>query len=286
MVRIAFVCLVTLVMTSLFTSVSLAQNNKGKSAQEKRDDQKVQNEKQDVKQAQGKLKDDQKELQDALKVVAEAEEKEKAARQKMDEARKRIGAKHEQSSGIGQALADQDAAQKKYDEAAAPVLKALKEKPEYQAAAQKVAEADARLKTIRADETLAADAKRKAITQASKDKLATSELEQTALEGDSSAKSARAKLADAQARVTDIRNKVRNLIDADQEIKSSRQAMRAAADATEVAGQKMQRIRDKVAADTAKLGREQQQVKQATAQDKANDNQKKNSKMPNSKGKK
>lgn len=181
-------------------------------------------------------------------------------------------------------LAEQDAAKKAYDEAAAPVLKTLKAKPEYQAAAKKVAEAEARLKTVRADEGLSADAKRKEIAQASKDKLATSEREQIALEGDSSAKSARANLADAQDRVNQLRAKLRNLIDADPEIKSSLQAMRAAADATEAADQKMQRIRDKIAADTTKLGRELQQVKQAEAADKANDN--KNNKKPNNKGKK
>ena len=40
-----------------------------------------------------------------------------------------------------------------------------------------------------------------------------------------------------------------------------------------------------IAADTNKLGRELQQVKQAEAADKANDNQNKNVKKPNNKGK-
>lgn len=257
----------------LLASPTLAdnKNNKGKSAQEKRDDQKIKNEKEDVKQVQEKLKDDQKELQDAQKALAETEGKEKVARQKLDEVRNRIESKIESGSGIDKALTEQDAARKAYDEAAAPVLKALKEKPEYQAAAKKVAEADARLKTLRADETLSADAKRKAIAQASKDKMVTSELEQAALEADSNAKSARAKLADAQDRVNQIRAKIRNQVDADPEIKSSLQAMRSAAEASELAGQKVQRIRDKLSADAAKLAREQQQVKQAEAADKAND---------------
>ena len=276
-----------LLVLSLLSALALADknNNKNKNnaAQEKKDDQTIKNEKEDVKQAQDKLKDDQKDLQDAQKVVAEAEAKEKAARQKLDEARKRIEAKHAKTSGIDQALAEQDAAKKVYDEAAAPVLKALKAQPEYQAAANKVAEAEARLKAIRADEGLSADAKRKEIAQASKDKMATSELEQIALEGDSAAKSARAKLADAQDRVNQLRAKLRNQIDADPEIKSSLQAMRATAEGSETAGQKMQRIRDKIAADTTKLGRELQQVKQAEAADKANDNKNKNSnnKKPN-----
>ena len=47
--------------------------------------------------------------------------------------------------------------------------------------------------------------------------------------------------------------------------------MRAAADATEIVGEKMKRIRDRVSADAAKLNHEQQQVKQAEAADKAND---------------
>jgi len=249
------------------------KNNKGPSAQEKKDDQKIKNEKEDVKKAQDKIKDDQKDLQDAQKVLADMESKEKAARQKLDEARKRIEAKLEKSSGIDKALADQDAAKKSYEDAAAPVLKALKEKPEYLAAAKKVADAETRLKTIRADEQLSEDAKRKEIAQASKDKLATNELEQIALESDSSAKSARAKLASAQDRVSQLRAKLRDQIDADPEIRSSLQAMRAAADASEVAGQKVQRIRSQIAADTAKLGRELQQVRQAEAADKANDAQ-------------
>lgn len=281
-------CLILLLGLSLLASPALAdnKNNKGKSAQEKKDDQKIKNEKEDVKEAQDKLKDDQKELQNAQQALAEIEGKEKAARQKLDEVRKRIESKLESGSGLDKALAAQDAAKKVYDEAASPVLKALKEKPEYQAAVKKVSEADARLKLLRADETLSADAKRKAIAQASREKMATSELEQAALEADSNAKSERAKLADAQDRVNQIRAKIRNQIDADPEIKSSLQAMRSAAEATEIAGQKMQRIRDKIAADTAKLAREQQQVKQAEAADKANDNKNNKHKKPNNKGKK
>jgi len=261
------------------------KNNKN-SAQEKRDDQRIKKEKEDVKEAQDKLKNDQKDLQEAQKALGDAEAKEKAARQKLDEVRKRIEAKAESGSGIDNALAAQEAAKKSYDAAAAPVLKSLKATPAYQAAAKKVADADARLKAIRADESLSAETKRKEISQASKDKLATNELEQTALESDSSANSARAKLADAQDRVNQIRAKIRHQIDSDPEIKSSLQAMRSAADATEVAGQKIQRIRDKIAADQAKLAREQQQVKQAEAADKANDNKNQtNNKKPNNKGK-
>ena len=141
------------------------------------------------------------------------------------------------------------------------------------------------LKTIRADEQISADTKRKEVGQVSKEKMAASDLEQSSLEANSSTKSARAKLAAAQDRVNQIRAKVRSLIDSDSEIKSSLQTMRAAADATEAAGQKMQRIREKIAADTNKLGRELQQVKQAEAADKANDNQNKNVKKPNNKGK-
>jgi colicin import membrane protein len=261
------------------------KNNKN-SAQEKRDDQRIKEEKEDVKEAQDKLKNDQKDLQEAQKALGDAEAKEKAGRQKLDEVRKRIEAKAESGSGIDNALAAQEAAKKSYDAAAAPVLKSLKATPAYQAAAKKVADADARLKAIRADESLSAETKRKEISQASKDKLATNELEQTALESDSSANSARAKLADAQDRVNQIRAKIRHQIDSDPEIKSSLQAMRSAADATEVAGQKIQRIRDKIAADQAKLAREQQQVKQAEAADKANDNKNQtNNKKPNNKGK-
>lgn len=270
----------------LLVSPTLA-DNKGKSAQEKRDDQKIKDAKEDVKEAQDKLKDDQKVLQDAQKVVADAEAKEKAARQRLDEIRKRIETKAESGSGLDKSLATQEAAKKTFDEAAAPVLKTLKETPAYQVAAKKVADADARLKSLRADESLSAEAKRRELVQASKDKLATNELEQTALEADPSAKSARAKLADAQDRVNQIRAKIRNQIDADPEIKSSLQTMRSAAEATEVAGQKMQRIRDKIAADLAKLAREQQQVKQAEAADKANDAQDKaNKTKKNNKGKK
>lgn len=273
----------------LLVSPTLAdnKNNKGKSAQEKRDDEKIKDAKEDVKVAQDKLKDDQKELQDAQKVLVEAEAKEKSARQKLDEIRKRIEAKAESGSGLDKALAAQDAAKKIFDEAAAPVLKTLKESPAYQAAVKKVADADARLKSIRANESLSTEAKRRELILASKDKLATNELEQAALEADSSAKAARAKLTDAQDRVNQIRAKIRNQIDADPEIKSSLQAMRSAAEATEVAGQKMQRIRDKIAADTAKLAREQQQVKQAELQDKLNDAQDKaNKTKKNNKGKK
>ncbi len=257
------------------------KNDKAKAAQEKRDDQKIKNEKEDVKQAQEKLKDDQKELQAAQKAVDEAERKETAARKRLDEVRKRVEAKHENASGIDKALAAQEAAKKSYDAAAAPVLKSLKEKPEYQAIVKKVADAEARLKAAQDDKNLSADAKRAVIARASKDKLATSELERTALEANPAARSARAKLADAQAYVTELRSQIRGMIDNDSEIKSAREAMRSAADATEAVGEKMKRIRDRASADAAKLNPEQQQVKQAEAADKANDNQNKTIKNKN-----
>lgn len=284
MVRGALLGACLVLTLTLDWSSCFAQNKNNRDlARERKDDQKIKDAKEDVKEAQDKLKDDQKALQDAQKAVAEAEAKEKTARQKLDEIRKRIESKAESGSGIDKALAAQEAARKTFDEAAAPVLKTLKGTPAYQAAAKKAAGADARLKTIRADESLSIEAKRRELVLASKDKLATSELEQAALEADPSAKSARAKLADAQDRVNQIRAKIRNQIDSNPEIQSSLQAMRSAAEATEIAGQKMQRIRDKIAADNAKLTREQQQVKQAEAADKANDNK---NKKPNNKGKK
>ena len=94
-----------------------------------------------------------------------------------------------------------------------------------------------------------------------------------------------ARLAEAQERVNEIRNRVRSLIDSDPEIKSALQAMRDSAEDAEAAGTKVKRIRDKIAADAAKLNREQQQVKQAEAADKANDKQN-NAKKPNVKGRK
>lgn len=288
MVRGSLVCVSLALAFTLNMFSCFAQNKNNRDlARERKDDQKIKDAKEHVKEAQDKLKDDQKVLQDAQKAVADAEAKEKAARQRLDEIRKRIEAKAESGSGLDKSLAAQDAAKKTFDEAAAPVLRTLKETPAYQAAAKKVADADARLKAIRADESLSAEAKRRELVQASKDKLATNELEQTALEADPSAKSARAKLADTQDRVNQIRAKIRNQIDADPEIKSSLQTMRSAAEATEVAGQKMQRIRDKIATDLAKLAREQQQVKQAEVADKANDAQDKaNKTKKNNKGKK
>jgi len=289
MLRLVSLSLFSLVIALWCEPISAAQNknkNNKNSAQEKRDDQRIKEAKEDVKEAQDKLKDDQKDLQEAQKAFGDAQAKEKAARQKLEEVRKRIEAKVESGSGIDNALAAQESAKKSYDVAAAPVLKTLKETPAYQAAVKKIADADARLKAVRADESLSAETKRKEIAQASKDKLATNELEQVALESDSSAKSARAKFADAQDRVNQIRAKIRSQIDSNPEIQSSLQAMRSAADATELAGQKMQRIREKIAADQAKLVREQLQVKQAEAADKANDNNNNNNKKPNKKGKK
>ena len=105
-----------------------------------------------------------------------------------------------------------------------------------------------------------------ALAQASRDKMATSDLEQKVLTDDSAAKTARARLAEAQERVNEIRNRVRNLIESDPEIKSALQAMRDSAEDAEAAGTKVKRIRDKIAADAAKLNREQQQVKQRLPQ--------------------
>ena len=287
MIRWLIVLMLVAVALELHGSASFAQNkNKGKSAQEQRDDQRIANEKKDVKQAQDKLKLDSKELQEAQKGLAEAEAKEKAARKKLDEVRERVKAKAEQSSGIDKALAAQSEAQKAYDVAAAPVLKALKETPAHQAAAKKVDEAKARLKQIREDKELSETVRRNETKQASQDALAATELEQRTLADSPAVKSARAKLAETQDQVSQIRQKIAAEIDKNPEIANSKNAMRSAAEASEVAGVKMKRIRDKLAADQTNLNREQLDVKKAEVLDKQNDAQDRANKTKNNKGKK
>jgi chromosome segregation ATPase len=272
-------CVAFLSASLLIPAWSDAQNknkNNKNSAQEKKDDQRIKSEQADVKKAQESLKDDQKELQDAQKELDAAEAKEKATRQQLEATRKRIEARIEAASGIDKALAEQDKQQAAYDAVATPVLNALKQTPEYQAALKRAKEADARIQQLRDDTTLPEDTKRKEIAQASKIKMEVSDLERTALESNSSVKAAKAKLSDAQSRVNDIRNKIRNQIESDAEISSGVLALRRAADATEAAGAKVLRIRQKIAADTAKLAQEQRQLQQAQIQDKANDKKNQN----------
>lgn len=271
----ALLMAVTLLAPSSSDAQNKNKNNKN-SAQEKKDDQRIKNEQADVKKAQESLKDNQKDLQDAQKALDEAEAKEKATRQQLEATRKRIEARIEGASGIDKALAEQEKQQAAYDAVATPVLNSLKQTPEYQAALKRATEAEERIKQLRDDKSLAEDARRKEIAQASKIKMEVSDLERTALEGNSSVKAAKAKLSDAQSRVNDIRNKIRNQIESDAEISSGVLALRRAADATEVAGAKVLRIRQKIAADAAKLAQEQRQLQQAQIQDKANDDNNKN----------
>ena len=271
---------------SLLMPECRAQNNNAKSAQVKRDDQKVQHEEQDVKQAQDNLKHDQTELHDAEKALAHAEGKEKDARKKLDEVRKHAESKYEKSSGIDKAMSEQDAAKKSYDEVAAPILKTLKESKGYQAAQKKVEDAKARLTSLREDKSLSAEARQKGIGKASQEALAVSELETKTLEDDSKAKPARQKLAAAQQRVNELRAKIRGELDNDSDVKSALGAMRESADAHEAAGKKLAKLREKLGGDQAKLNREQQQLKQAEV-NKMNDSKNTtNHKKPNNKGKK
>jgi hypothetical protein len=279
--RVSGLFVLLLAVTLLAPLSSVAQNknkNNKQSAQEKRDDQRVKNEQADVKKAQESLKDDQQELQKAQQALEEAEAKEKAARQQLEATRKRIEARIEGASGIDKALAEQAKQQAAYDAVATPVLNALRQTPEYQAALKRGIEADERIKQLRDDQSLAEDVKRKEIAQASKIKMEVSELERMALEGNSSVKAAKAKLSEAQSRVNDIRHKIRNQVESDAEISAGVLALRRAADATEVAGAKVLRIRQKIAADAAKLAQEQRQLQQAQMLDKANDNKNNNNK--------
>jgi len=239
----------------------------GKNAAERRQDERVKNQQQDVKKAQNEIKDDAKVLSAAQQKLRQAQARENQARHQLEESRKRVEAEQKASLKYDVALAEQAQAQEKFDNAKAPILDSLKSKPEYKAAQVRVAAAETRSKQIREDSSLAEDERKKSLAEATRDKLAVRDLENSALNSEPKLKRLRDNLETAHDDVARLHAKVKEAVESSSEVRSGLRALQSAMQQTAQAKAEVAKESSELAGDQAKLAKEQAQLDKAKLND-------------------
>lgn len=266
-VRLAPLGLAILTSLCFCESASAQVKYTSKSAAEKRQDEKLKEQKQDVKKAQNLVKDEAKQLSAAQQALRQAQAKENEARHHLEEARKRAESQHKSSLNFDDAVAEQARAQEAFDDAKVPILKAFQGKPEYKAAQDRVEAAKARSESIRDDSSLSEEARQKALAEAIRDKLAVKELEQSTVDGERKLKPLRDKLADAHDNVARLHAKVNEAVEADTEVKSALRSLHNAMKQTAQAKAEVVKESQDLAGDQARLSKEQAQLDKAKIND-------------------
>ncbi len=268
------------VLVSLPVAVCAAPPKKGdnNSAQEKKDDAKIKQQTEEAQRAQREAQEESKHLADAEKDLANARAKLKSAAKSEEDARDSVGAKQERLVGMDKATADQGASKTAYEAVATPILASLKETAAYKATKLKAESAIVESRKIQSNTELSAAEKRQKEVAATNQALAVGELERNTIQADAKARALKEKYDAAQARIAELRKKIKEAVDADSSVKAAHQTLNKAKESAEAAQIRVAAAAKKVAAARAKLNREAQDVSQAKAADKANDNKGKNDK--------
>lgn len=270
-----FSLLVVIALALVGTSEALAyapKKGKTNSAQEKKDDAKVKQQTEEAQRVQKQLQDEMKNLNDAERKLAQAQAKLKSEGNEERSTRERVEQTQGRSLGIDKSLEQQSAAKKAYEEASEPILKTLKESAAYKSAKVRSEKGHEELKKIRSMEGLSFDDRKRMEAAATANALAMANVEKEALQADPKVMSLKEKYDDAAERVAQLRGRIKQMVDSDSAVKTAHQSTNKARESVEAEERHVAQLRQKVAATRAKLARETQDVAQAKAADKANDN--------------
>ena len=277
-------CLKLIVLALLFVlpvTVLAAPPKKGdnkNNSQEKKDDAKVKQQTEEAQRAQREVQEESKHLADAEKDLATARAKLKSAAKSELDARDSVAAKQERLVGMDKATTDQAGTKAAYEAVANPILASLKDTAAYKAAKVKAEAAIVEMRTIQSNSELSAAEKRQREATASSQALGVGELERNTINADKKAVALKEKYDAAQARIAELRQKIKTAVDADSSVKAAHQDTNKAKEVVEVGVTRVASASKKLAASRAKLNREAQDVNQAKAADKANDDKGKNNK--------
>jgi hypothetical protein len=267
-------CITTFVICS--DVFALQKGNPNNAGQERKDDAKVQSERQDINEAEKKIQADLKELRAAeleAKKSAEAFTKaSKAKNETIDNLERKLGEK----LGLPKANEAQRAAQLAYDEASKKWLEAMKTNPKYMEAIEKAGRASATLKSLASTPNPDESIQKQQQTQAASDMAEWRSTLSSYLASISELNPVRDKLATAQKKLADLRTQLKQQVESHPELKASEKNRLQAKEETEKDEQKVATLRRKAASDQSKLLAEKSQLAKAIAQDKQNDNKNNN----------
>lgn len=220
-----------------------------KGGEERREAERIQAARQDLAEAEKKVNAAQEEERAATQGLAGAEQRQEEAISALREARERVERRLEEKLGIAQAIAAHQAAEKKYQALATPILNRLKQTAEYQATVVEAAKARTelqRLGKLPREQTAVASAERETLVAVAQQP---GQLEKRALDAERSVAEARQGMLEVQARIAALRAEVHSGVDGDAQVQA---ALRAA-----------ENMKEKVAQQKQTLARKRGQLEQA-----------------------
>jgi hypothetical protein len=260
-----------------------AQNSKNKNAaQEKKDDARVKNARQDVSSAQKKIDSVLKELAAAKKEAENSFEAIATAKKAMDDTSNRLERWISQNLGIPAAIEAQRTAQAAYDEAAKPMIAAMKANPKYLPLVERADKADKFLKSLPTNTVLDETTRRQQESAALKELADLRSTVSSYLESLPELKYPREKLVAAQTKLAELRGQLKKQLELHPDLMSAEKKWSQSKVLHEKNKGRLATLGRNLAAEQSKLAAERAQLSKATMQDKQNDN-KNNSK--NNKGK-
>ncbi len=274
-----FVLVSALSATSLFS----APNNKN-NTQEKKDDQKIQANRQDVNELEKKLQNDAKAIKAAETEVRKLQEVLVEAKTSLDKVTKQTEEWIAKNLGIPEAVEAQRKAQTAYDEATKPLIASMRTNPKYAALAQRVEAASKTLKELNGRTDL--DESARQLQSAANKELSDWRYAQTNfLDSCSELKVPRETLLAAQKRLSELRSQMKKQLDIHPDVRNAEKKWTKAKTDREKASAEVAELYKKAAVDKNRLLAERSQLSKSIMQDKANDNKNKNNNNNNNKNK-
>lgn len=266
-----------LILASLLSANSIlaAPNNKN-SSQEKKDDQKIQANRQDVNELEKKLQNDAKAIKAAESEVHKLQSLLTDAKNNLDKVSKQTEEWIVKNLGIPEAIEAQRKAQTAYDEAAKPLIESMRTNPKYAALAQRVEAASKTLKELATRTDLDAAAKQQLLSAANKEIADWRYAQTNFLDTSSELKNPRETLVTAQKRLSELRSQMKKQLDNHPDVRNAEKKWSKAKEDREKAAAKVAEQYKKAALNKNKLIAERAALSKSIMQDKANDNKNKN----------
>ncbi|MEK6262273.1 MAG: hypothetical protein AABP62_27055 [Planctomycetota bacterium] len=257
------------------------KNNNKTNAQkndERRENDAVQKAQKDVNAAEKTLRDAEKSARQAAEKLKSAVRDQSKAAGQIQKRRDDLEAKHADLVGLAEARRTLDAARKAYETAGAPILKQVAETAQYKEALEAAKNADRRLAALRDDNEGDDGDRLKQMVEAAKTKQLPARLEREALDAEESLKPERTKLKAAEEAVAKASDAMEKAVEKDPELKSAKSAFEQVKDQVAAARRESAQEARQMADARQKLAREQQDLQQKINADRKDDNTGKNKK--------
>lgn len=279
---LAFLLSLAAVLPLSSGGLAAQKGNAANAGRERKDDAKVQSERQDINEAEKKIQASLKELRAAELEAKKSSEAFTTSSKAKNETINRLENTLGEKLGLPKANETQRTLQLAYDEATKPWLEAMKKDPKYSSAIEKAGRAAAILKSI-AVESQPDESMREKQSQAAIDMAQWRSTVSSYLASVSELNPAREKLAAAQNKLADLRSRLKQQVESHPDLRASERERIQAKEASEKDEQKVASLRRKAASEQGKLLAEKSQLAKAIAQDKQNDGKNNNNKNNNQK---